>query len=242
METVLPLSQPTTEEPASFKALLRKCAKALFEPARFFRQDLPAMKVSEILAFGIANSWAAAACSFFLHTLNSLLLSRMLEGWMQRMLSEENGYEMWGISEKAFLRQSGSLILSPFFYLLHVVLFGFMLFLFSRLLIEDRADAAEPVTFQGSMKIQAVALVGNWFMVVPVFGGILSLVASMVLVVTGVRERFGVSTRRATAVVLAPYLLLILAAIFLVLFAFFAFSQIPLDDFFQVDGLGFLGR
>ncbi|MGZ3719084.1 MAG: hypothetical protein ACXWR1_12125, partial [Bdellovibrionota bacterium] len=60
-------------------------------------------------------------------------------------------------------------------------------------------------------------------------------IVGLVLTVTGVRERFGVSTRRATAVVLAPYLLLFVAAILLSALLVVAVSQLPVQELFDID-------
>ena len=63
----------------------------------------------------------------------------------------------------------------------------------------------------------------------------LSLIVSFVLTVTGVRERFGVSTRRAFAVVMAPYFILFFLALLLVAALLFGATQIPLEDLFDLD-------
>jgi hypothetical protein len=232
MDTVLNLNDG---EGGSLRATLRKSARALTQPSRFFRQDLPAMDTPSALAFGIGNAWAASALSFFVQTLNSLLVARLLDRWMQRLVSSEQGFDVWSLSGRGFLYAAGALLLGPFLFLLQAVFFGGWLYLFARLLIEDRPGAPEPVTYQGALRIQASTLVSHWFSIVPVFGGLLAFLAGLVLSVTGVRERFGVSTRRASAVVIAPYLLtavgvLVLGALFLV-----ALSQLPFQDLFNVD-------
>ena len=234
MDTILNLNNAGVQE-GVLHAVLRKSGRALTAPARFFRTDFPAMNTPTLLAFGIGNAWAAAAFSFFVQTINSLLLTELLDHWMQRLLSSEEGFSVWGLSANSFLFTSGLLLLGPFLFLLQTAVFSVWLFLFARLLIEDRVGAPEPVTFQGALRIQAASLVCTWYSLVPIFGGLLSFIAGLVVTVTGVRERFGVSTRRASAVVLAPYLLFVFGAILLGFLLLTAASQVSLQELFDVD-------
>ncbi|HEY8279943.1 MAG TPA: hypothetical protein VIH99_09980 [Bdellovibrionota bacterium] len=231
MDTVVNLSPSD----GSLRETLRKCLRVLVEPGRFFRNDLPAMSVNDSLAFGIGNAWAAAVISFFIQTINSFLLAQLLERWMQRLVASEDGFSVWTLSAKSFLYASGMLLLAPFLLLLRSVISAAGLYLFARLLIEDRPESPEPVTYNGALRIQGSVLCGQWFSVVPIFGGVLAFLVSLILSVTGVRERFGVSNRRALAVVLAPYILLGLAM--LLFFAVFALalSQISLQELLDVD-------
>lgn len=241
MEILIIPETSTTTSASYFRDLLGRCQRALFEPSRFFRYDLPPMKLSEALSFGIGNAWAAAFLAFFVQTFNTLVVGQLLESWMQKMLQAEEGFAIWGLSPTSFLYSSGALLLAPFLFLVRAFLTTVWLYFFARILIEDRADAPEPVTFRGAFRIQAVALTGQWFSVVPIFGGFLSFLVNMILVVTGVRERFGVSTRRALAVVLAPYFVLLALAILLAVLMLFGLTQLPLEELFDLDPGQFAG-
>jgi hypothetical protein len=239
MEIILnpnPETIPATTTSAFLRALLGRCQRALFEPARFFRHDLPQMSLSDALAFGIGNAWAAATVAFFVQTFNTLLVGQLLERWMQRLVASEEGFELWGLSANSFLYSSGALLLGPFLFLLRACFVSVWLYLFARLLIEDRPGAPEPVTFKGALRVQAAVLTAQWFSVVPVFGGFLAFVVSLILTVTGVRERFGVSTRRALAVVLAPYFLFFVLLILLAAMLIFGLTQVPWEEMLQMDG------
>ncbi|MGZ3720067.1 MAG: hypothetical protein ACXWR1_17140, partial [Bdellovibrionota bacterium] len=184
MDTILDLNKAAGDD-GSLPALLRKSLRALTQPGRFFRVDFPSMDAPTLLAFGIGNAWASAFIAFFVQTLNSLLLSRLLDRWMQRLLSSEDGFDVWNLSAHSFLYTSGLLLLSPFILLLQAVLCGGGLYLFARVLIEDRPGAPEPVTYGAALRIQATSLVSNWYSLVPVFGGLLSFIVGLVLTVTG---------------------------------------------------------
>ncbi len=234
MDTIIEMSGEE-KSPWSWRTWLGQCFRPLLEPKRFFRVELPQMSFTEALTFGIGSAWAAAVLAFFVQTFNSLILSKLLDRWMQRLVASEEGFAVWGLSANSFLVTAGLLLLAPFFLLLRSYLQGLMLFFFSRLLIEERPDAPERVSLGGAVRIQAAALVSRWFTLVPIFGGFIAFLAGLVLTITGVRERFGVSTRRAAAVVLAPYLLLCVAIFFLVLLMAIAFTQVPLEDLLAID-------
>jgi hypothetical protein len=154
---------------------------------------------------------------------------------MQHLLSSEDGFAVWNLTGSEFLYSSGLTLLGPFLFLLQITIGGFVLFLFARLLIDDREAAAESVTFTGILKIQSASLVSEWYTLVPIFGGLLAFIARIILLVTGVRERYSVSTRRATAVVLAPYVLVVVGLGCLVAISLLVLTQIPLQDLINVD-------
>lgn len=231
----LTITPATNQEPGALRSLLELSRRALFEPTRFFRYDLPQLSVSEVLAFGIGNAWAAASIAFFVQTFNTLLTSQLLERWMQKLLASEDGFAIWGLSATSFLYSSGMLLLAPFLYLLKTVLTSAWLYVFARVLIDVRPSAPDPVTYKNILRIQAAALTGHWFSVVPIFGGLLSFVVSFVLTVTGIRERFGVSTRRAFAVAVAPYLMLVFLAAALALVVIVGVSQLPIDELLDLE-------
>ena len=77
---------------------------------------------------------------------------------------------------------------------------------------------------------EAAAFAGQWYSVVPFFGGLLAWLANLALVTAGLRERFRVSNRRAAAVVLAPYILLFFLGFLVLILAVFALTQLPFQD------------
>jgi hypothetical protein len=234
VEIILNPSPDTIHTGTNLRSLLELSRRALFEPSRFFRYDLARMSVSETLSFGIGNAWVAGALAFFVQTFNTLITSQLLERWMQRMLASEDGLSLWGLSATSFLYSSGMLLLAPFLLLLRCVLTSVWLFAFAKLLAGDRPDALDPVTYKNVLRIQGAALTGHWFSVVPIFGGILSFVVSTVLTVTGVRERFGVSTRRAFAITVGPWLMLIFLLLLLVAVVLVGATQLPFEELLEL--------
>jgi hypothetical protein len=229
VETVLSLN-PSVSSDLSLSSQLRKVGRALTAPSRFFRFDYPRSTTAGMLTFGIANAWAAAVFAFFLTTVNSLLVSSLLDNWAQRLVSSEDSFVVWDISAHAFLWQAGLLLLTPFFLLAQVVFCAVWTYLFARLLIDDHPGAPEPVTYAAALRIQAAALVGDWYSFVPLFGGFLAFIVGLSLTVTGVRERFGVSTRRAVAVVVLPYFVMAALLVVVLMLGILMIAQLPFQD------------
>jgi hypothetical protein len=237
MDTIMTMDTRTETSP--LRAFLKLLGDALLHPTRFFREDLPRLSTSEALAFGIGNAWLAAAVAFLFQTFNSVVLAQLFEKWVQRLLASEDAFRLIEFSGKTFVYDAGAVVLLPFLMLLRLVFGTAVLYLFSRLFVEDHPSAPEPVTFNGAMRIQASSYVAQWYTVVPFFGPFLAFVVGIILQITGVRERFLVSTRRAAVVVLAPYFLVLLAGLLLTALVLFAVTQIPFQDLLDIDRLGF---
>lgn len=210
--------------------------RLFLQPTRFFREDFPRLDLNQALAFGITNAWLGATAGFFVQTLNGLFFLRLFDHWSLDLLPDDT---FFGANGHAFLWTAGFLILAPFFLCLRILLSTTVVFLFTQLLAGEDEVGPDPVVFSNVMRIQSVSVAGHWFRLVPVFGPVLSLLAGIILTVTGLRERFTLSTRRATAIVLAPYVLLFFAALAMVAFLIFAFSQIPFQELIDPSDFGY---
>lgn len=234
MDTITP-TIPTTPTSAlePVREYLRRLRLALLHPTRFFHEEFPSLSTSEALAFGVVSAWLASVVAFFLQTFNLFLMSQVFDRWMQRLMAAEESMGMAGISGSSFLWSAGILVLGPFLYVLRILVSSISVFAFCRLFIEDDAGAPEAVGFATVLRIEASAASAHWYQVVPFFGPLLAFVAGVVISVTGVRERFRVSTRRAAMAVLAPYFLMVLLASFLLLLVAIAIFQLPLSEMLE---------
>lgn len=221
METTMTMPI-ATERPV--RAYLHRVKILLTSPGRFFREEFPSLSLSEALAFGLVSGWISAAISFALETLNSLLLVSLFDQWVQRLFASDEAFSFLGLSGSSFLWSAGFLLLAPFFFLVRLLLGSVVLYLFARLLIDDEANA---VNFRSVLGLRACAFGGQWFGIVPFVGGLLAFIANLALLISGVRERFQVSGRRAAVVVLAPYFFLFLAAFLVTILFLLALSQLP---------------
>lgn len=232
MDTIIHLNAPAK---GPIRRFFARTGRALLDPARFFREDFPRMDTADALAFGLANAWVASVLSFFWNTMNSLLLVRLFERWVQRLLASDEAFSFLSKDGESFLWAAGALVLAPFLLLTRAFLASVLLFLFARLLVSEEQRGPEPVSYVAALRIQGVALTGQWFSLVPLFGGILALIVGFLLAVTGVRERFGTSTRRAVAVVAAPYLLFFLALLATGTILLVALFQLPLHELLEFE-------
>lgn len=239
METTITTMTTATlinsEAARPIRTYLRRLKLAILHPTRFFREEFPALNSSEALAFGLCSAWAAAAVAFLFETANAFLLTRLFDRWVQRLLASDEAFGFLALSADSFLWNAGFLVLTPFLFLGRIFFSSLVVYTFARLFIEDSPESPEPVNFTTVLRISAVANAGQWFRLVPFFGGFMAFVAGLVLTLAGVRERFRVSNRRASLVVLAPYLLVGLMAFFLLaLFALVLF-QLPFHELLEMD-------
>lgn len=232
MDTIIPLNTSTK---GPIRRFFEQTGRILLEPSRFYRENILRFSTSEAIAFGITNAWIASILAFFWSTVNSFFLVQLFELWVQRLLASDEAFSFLAMNGESFLWTAGALVAAPFLLLLRVLGSSFALFLFSRFLISDSEDRGEPVSLGACLRIQGTALTGEWFSIVPFFGGLLAFVATLVLSITGVRERFGTSTRRAAAVVLAPYVILFLLLAFLALLLLVALTQLPFDELLSLE-------
>jgi hypothetical protein len=117
---------------------------------------------------------------------------------------------------RTFLLQAGFLIVYPFFLLWYLSGFAGVLFLFSKIFIQDQSQ----LNYRNCLKILALALGSSWLVLIPILGELIAFIAFMILVIIGVREVFWVSTQRAALIVFAPQALMLL--LFLLMFGLMA--------------------
>jgi hypothetical protein len=233
METIIPMENTPDTPTKSISRYFSLIGKVLLSPSHFFRENHSGFSLSDAITFGLVSSWVASCIAFAMHTMNSLFLTKVFERWVQRIMASEEGFSLLSMNSENFLWSAGVLVLDPFMVLLRIFFGTISLYLFTRLLIEDDPLAREPVTFKGLMKIQAIAFTSQWFLVVPIFGGLLAYVAHLILMVVGIRERYNVSTRRALATVMAPYVLLFVAAVLFLIILGFAVASLPFEELFD---------
>lgn len=238
MENILTLDTTTNGGPGPMRLFWRRTGQILLHPARFFREDFARMDTPAIVAFGLTNAWLADAAAFFVSTFNSFFLARLFERWAQRLLVGDDGFSFLNITPKSFLWASGLVLLSPFLQLLGTLLATLTTYFFVRLLVEEEGGSPDPVSFASVFRIKSAALVGRWFRMVPVVGGLVGFVITVILTVTGLRERFAISNRRASAIVLAPYLLLFILGMMLLVVLGVALYQLPMQEMFEGEGFG----
>lgn len=223
----------------SEKGLIRKffglTGRILMEPSKFFRQDLNLLSWSEAMTFGIVGAWISTLIAFVWETLNSLFLIHFFEKWVQTFFASEEAISLFGEGANGFLWSAGLLLLTPFLLLLRLFFSSLAVYFFAKLLIEPNERALEQPSLPGIIRIFGVSLAGSWFCVVPILGAPISFVARMVLAVTGIRERYGISTRRSMAVVFGPYLFFVAMLFLFLLVALLFLSQMPLQELLDLD-------
>ena len=192
----MPISNP-------FARYINFCRRILLEPGAFFREEFHRIPLSTALALGIFSAWGSAFCLFFSRSLTDIALERLFAGWIEDVLDAAAILASPSEAARTFLLQAGFVIIYPFFLLWYLAATASVIFLFSRVFIQDQIQ----VNYKNCLKILALALGSTWLLVIPIFGEIIAYIAFVILVVVGIRETFWVTTQRATLIVLAPQLL-----------------------------------
>lgn len=235
MDTIIPLTPTDTPTKGPIREFFSRTKRVFFDPAKFFQLDLSRMNFSEALTFGLLHSWLASILSFFFDTMNSFLITRFFERWVQRLLASEDGIAFMDMTSKSFLWTAGLLLLHPFLVLLRVLFGSMAIYVFAKLLIEEEEEGRPELSYSAVAKIQAVCFTSQWLSIVPLFGTVLAFLVHLILLVTGIREQFRVSTRRAVAVVFAPYVILLVLALFTFLVFLVALFQFPFHEFLDME-------
>lgn len=220
--------EPKRRDKGPIRSYFDDAGRLLLEPSRFFRTRFASFSLSEAMCFGLVGIWLSSLISFFWDSMNSVLFRQLVSEWVRKIVPENTPF--LEASRESYVMQAGWVLLAPFWGALKLLFSGLLLFFFGKLLISGKKEGHENVGVQNAMKIAALASVGTWFSVVPLFGDLLSMVAVIILTVIGVREVYGISTRRAAAVVLAPQALFFLLLFFAVIFIFIALLATPWDE------------
>lgn len=230
MDMIIPISAARAAGKHPFKEYMDRVGSLLLDPKKFFREDYIHFKCSDAVAFGLIAAWISAFISFLWSTLSAVLLSSLFEKFIY--LPAEEGVALLGADDRSFLFSAGLILLSPFLFLFQLVFSSLAIYFFTKL-FTGKSSRTE-ISYLNIMSILGVSMNGAWFGVIPIFGGILSFFATMILTITGLRECFGISTRRAVAIVLAPYLVLLFMLLFFGLAFLFMLTQIPYQDLIGV--------
>lgn len=194
---------PAWEDPASgFPGdLIDTWRESLFEPTAFFRRVRPAAPFSRPLLYFLLVTVIGA---FF--TLWWEAVGRWPPGWGTGPLA----------ADREGLPAIVGFFLSPFVALVGLAVWTLVLHLFVLLFVPERRSIG------ATARILCYAGGPTVFSAVPVLGPLVGLVWATVLQVVGVREVHATSTGRATAAVLLPLGLALVAAFLLLLLVFVA--------------------
>lgn len=226
MERVSPPVEiiPDTTTESSFQEYFTYLKSVFFNPSWIFHRAL-LQPTAQVLTYGIISAWLSHFLGFVFETVNSLFFNKFLEGFILEVIDPSL---FTGLDKDTFLWAAGSVVLAPFLILLRLFSGAALLYIFSNLLVEKK-DASRG-TFGRFLKIQGVALHTTWLQLIPFFGSPIAFVANIILLVTGLKAELQISGRRATLVVLAPFLFFIFAIFCLVVFGVIMLTQLPLDQ------------
>ncbi|MCO5142824.1 MAG: hypothetical protein M9962_07020 [Oligoflexia bacterium] len=213
-----------------FKNFWDRLSKVLFHASAFFRFDIGRLSLSDTMAFGAINFWIATVISFFISTVYSVVLVKFFEEWVQRLIISETNISLDLFPSESLLWQAGFVVLAPFIFFLRAIFSTLVLYVFAKIFIEDDHRGLEKLNYKNLLRIQSVSIVSEWYKVVPIFGSVLAFIVHKILLITGLRERYSISTKRALAVVIGPYVILFFFALMILSLFIIGLSQLPFDQ------------
>ncbi len=212
----------TTDIPTKgpIKSFLEACGQALLEPGKFFRERFSHWTLGQSLSFGVVSFWLASLVAFLWSSVNFIFLSAFFERWMQSVFFEDESFALFHEGPQRFLLRAGMLTLLPVFTVFSALFASLVLYFFARFLTGRGQEDSSHVNYLACIRIFAFALLGTWFLVVPIFGGLLAYLAFVIFAAVATRESFHVSSRRAALIVLMPQFMLffVLSLLFTMMF------------------------
>ena len=187
------------------RSYLEGCGRAISEPGLFFRERFASMSLSSAISFGILSVWLSSFFAFLWDSVSFIFISSLLDEWMSDIFLNDSAFQYFSAGPKQFLMGAGSLLLIPFWVFFLLLFSGMVLYFFAKLL----APQGSGVSYVAAIRVLAFALLGSWFVVVPIFGSFLSYLAILILGAVAMRESFQISMRRAAVILLMPQLMLV---------------------------------
>lgn len=183
---------------------IQYCTEVFFTPRSFFQQHFRDLSLSKVLSFGVLTVWLSSIVLFVYDSALLLFFSKYFGSTY--IMSSILNFGPTGKSE-AFIQEVSLLLLNPYFTLLYLLLLSFGIFASAKIFAPY--NARDKINFKSCLKIFSVAAMGAWFAIIPIMGVLLNYVVGFLLLTTGIKEVFGVSTIRSLVIVLAPQIILI---------------------------------
>lgn len=188
-----------------FRGLFTTIKESLFHPAQFFR----AMPVTGGLADPLAYALITGMVGMTISYAWQIVLEQSFSGFMPADMRTAAGYQMFQGIGMAFIA-----LIIPFAIIVALFLWTGILHV-CLLLVRGATNG-----FEASFRAVAYSYGANIFMAVPLCGGLIALVWSMVLAIIGLKEAHGTSGGKASFAVLFPLMaccgIIILMALLLV--------------------------
>ncbi|MBI2711773.1 MAG: hypothetical protein HYX41_02755 [Bdellovibrio sp.] len=227
LSSLQPLSCPhcgasQNPEQSSFDALnqilqnyFKDLRMILTEPARFFKQLPMKGGLSGPLAFALVTHWIGSTLSYiwkvslgtaffkFSHSLFQVL------GDVVDLNSPGSGTEFILFRDRIFnwITGAGPILIDPFMTLISILFTSFLVFVGARILVPAEKMRSSEITYESAVRIVAFGLTPAILAALPLVGGIVSYLLTLLVTIIGAKEVYQVSTARGVTIALFPKLL-----------------------------------
>jgi hypothetical protein len=222
-----PKAPPSTNPIAAY---FRTLKSLLTSPTTFFRTLKRPVGVATPLFFGVVTSWIGTALEYLWYTgFGRFFESRVAD--IMRALEKTSEIDSSGQTEAMLAMREkfvswvfgvGSVLIDPFKTCAKILFLSFFVWiaarLFGRLTSQPDAETLEErFSYESAVTIVGFATAAAIFKGIPLVGGMIAAVFTIVISVIGAQETYKVGTGRALLIALFPSLLfwgLIFATIF----------------------------
>lgn len=239
-------STPIRPESGASFSLVRNYFQTLWSiithPVDFFRMMPTQGGLTSPLAFAVVTYWISEAFQFLwgaiFRTGWDSLYQRIAQlSQYSDTIDYSGGRLALEMSQKqeflSWVMNLGSVIISPFFTVVTILITGLLLFIAAKLLAEDRTSGfrQNPVSYESATRIFCYAGAASIFGFIPFVGAFAGHLYTTILIILGAREVYRIGTGRAILLGLFPkligfilvlflgFLLIILMTPFILLFA-----------------------
>jgi hypothetical protein len=190
------------------KALVECVRVFVLQPGRAWAQTLEKGDVAGPLIYALIVGWISAAIG--------ILWQVLFGSWMLAYLPGNLQQEIGGYLVHTWVGFLAQLLLLPFYMILSLLFLSLIIHV-SMLLVGGLQKSR--AGFEGTLRVGAFSTVSNLANVIPIVGGIIALVWSLVLGIMGLVSLHRTTTGRATAAVFLPMLLCCLCILVVAVFA-----------------------
>ena len=202
-------------------AYFRQVWRILSDPIAFFREMPLSGGAGGPLAFALVNHWLGAALGFLWTRLLAGLTAPMMERAL-KIFQDVSDVDHPGRGAQIIEMQkrmmswvwgAGSVVVDPFLTLIGIAFTSLLVFVGARLLIPSHAPLqgdGQPrpeITYESALRVVCYGLTPAILGGLPLFGGAIAMIFTVITTVLAAREAYRIGTGRAIFVGLFPKIL-----------------------------------
>jgi hypothetical protein len=213
--------------------------RILTRPSLFFKALPDSGGLSQPLCFALVTHWLGAALSFLWRSLIGGKVAHIFQSLFQvagdvvEVDHPGRGAQFLQFRDRIFewFLGAGPVLLDPFLTLFTILFTSFLVYLGARILVSPGKDHhPEEITYSSAVRIISYGMTPSLLAAIPLLGGFVASLCTLIVTVIGAREVYRISTGRAILIALFPKLLFL----GIIVMGIFIFAFVVLKFLFSV--------